>query len=138
MRGNRQSSARRFTLPVRRKMSLSNPGLVAAGAQFSAENGLVEVDFTVPDLEIESAVRISTYPRLVANCRTLASEVRQRNEVALVTLQALREWRVLQRNPPPTPNLGKVYISLCVVANYIRSYSLVHPREAMGRRDTRL
>ena len=103
--------------PTLRKVSLTRSVLVIADAQFTAENGLVKVYLTIPDLEVESAIRIRTHPRLVANRRTLASEVRQRNEIALVTLQALREWRVLQGNPPPAPNLRKLYLSPIPLAN---------------------
>jgi hypothetical protein len=87
-------------------MTLTCLGLVVACAEFSAENRLVEVYFTVPDFKIESAVRISTYPRLVANGRPLASEVRQRNKVPFLAFQTLGKWSVLQGKPTPTPNLA--------------------------------
>ena len=49
--------------------------LVSAGAKLTTQDGLVEVYLSVPDLNVETAVRIRTHPGLVVDRRTLASEV---------------------------------------------------------------
>ncbi len=66
------------------------------GPKLTAKNRLVEIYLTVPDLQIKPAVGIGTHPCLVVNRCTLASEVRQRNEITFVALQALGERRILQ------------------------------------------
>ncbi len=101
--------------------------LVAARAQFTAQDRLVEVDLSVAYLDIVAAFGVCTYPRLVPNRRPLASEVRQGDEVALVTLLAFREWSVLQGYPPPRPNISRVvYPNVFVGANISRRLSFVH------------
>jgi len=56
----------------------------------SAEDRLIEVYFTVPDLDIIAAIGIGAYPRFVLNRRPLTTEVRQRYQIPLSTFLALR------------------------------------------------
>ena len=65
--------------------------LVRTGSELTAENGLVEVYLAVPDLQVETTIRVSAYPRFVRDCRTLASEIRQRYQVAIAAFQAFGE-----------------------------------------------
>jgi hypothetical protein len=96
-RGKRQSKAECRTAAAGDTEAMPRePTLVTSGAQFTAQDRLVEVNLAVPYLDVISTIRIRTHPRLVANRRPLASEVRQRNEIALVTLLAFGEWSVLQ------------------------------------------
>lgn len=105
---------------------------MTACPHFTAENGFVEIYLAIPDLEVKSTIRIGTYPCLVANRRTLASEVRQGDKVTRVALQALWEWGILQGNPPPRPNLRKVYIRPDSLANH--TYASMRPESQMAER----
>lgn len=105
-RGNRQSRAKLRAFPTGNTEAMPRePTLVTSGAQFTAQDRLVEVDLAVPYLDVVAAIRISTNPSLVPDRRPLAPEVRQGNEVALVTLLAFWEWSVLQGSPPPSPDM---------------------------------
>ena len=49
--------------------------LVTAGAKLTAQDGLVEVYLSVPDLDVETTIRICAHPGFVVDRRTLASKV---------------------------------------------------------------
>jgi len=44
-----------------------------------AENGLIQVYFPIPDLNVVATIRISAYPRFVLDCCSLTAEVREGN-----------------------------------------------------------
>ena len=55
----------------------------------AAGNRLVDVEVTVADFQVETAVRVRADPRLVVNRGALAAEIRQRDKVASLALLAL-------------------------------------------------
>ena len=56
----------------------------------SVKNGLVNVYFPVPDLYVETAIRMSAYPGLVVNRCPLTTKVGQRHQFSLLAFLALR------------------------------------------------
>jgi hypothetical protein len=65
----------------------------------SAGDRLVNEQITVSDLDIEAAGWIGAGPRLVMDSGTLAAEIRQWNEVPVVTFPAF--WEDHVHEPPP-------------------------------------
>jgi hypothetical protein len=72
---------------------LANPGVVHR----AADNRLVDVDVTVSYLEVEATIGISADPRLIVNRRALAAKVRQRHQIACITLLALGQTELLHK-----------------------------------------
>lgn len=111
-RGNRTSSTELRTTPGRNTEAKPRISvLVTSGAQLTAQDRLVEVNLAVSYLDVIATFRVCTHPGLVPNRRPLASEVRQRNEVAFITLLTFWEWSVLQGFPPPRPDISNQYIA---------------------------
>lgn len=57
----------------------------------SIRDGLIQIQVTVPDLQVEPAFRVRAYPCLKLYGRALTPEVGQRNKIAGTTLLALRK-----------------------------------------------
>jgi hypothetical protein len=57
----------------------------------AAHDGLIYINITISDLEIETARGISTDPGFVVDCCALATEVRQRDEVPFLAFLTLGE-----------------------------------------------
>lgn len=55
----------------------------------AARNRLVNVQVTVANLEVEATIRVGADPRLIVDRCPLAAEIRQRHEIARLTLLAL-------------------------------------------------
>ena len=79
---------------------LSGPGAVhtARGDRF------VQVNVSVADLDIETAIRIGANPRFVMDCCSLPAVVRQWYELTYVALQALRNDPVFHEYLLPDDN----------------------------------
>lgn len=67
----------------------------------SAENGFIYVYLAIPDLDIVAAVRIGTYPSLVMNRCSLATEVRKRHQISRTALLAFGKTKILQGSHLP-------------------------------------
>ena len=65
--------------------SSANPG----GMHCSVAYGFIEVYVTVPDFDVEPAIRIGAYPRFVMNSSPLTSIVGKGKQLSRVTLKAL-------------------------------------------------
>jgi hypothetical protein len=59
--------------------------------QRPADNGFVDIDVTVPDFEIEAAIRIGANPGFVMNGRPLTAKVGQGHQISRITLLAFGE-----------------------------------------------
>src|SRR5690606_7983682 len=65
-------------------------------------DGPAEADLAVVDPDVEPALGIGAHPRLVGDGRSIASVVRERQHLAVLTLPALRELsRRRHRSSPP-------------------------------------
>ena len=62
-----------------------------AGLGARVIHGLIDQDIAVANLDVEPAIRIRAYPCLVRDRRTLPAEVRQRHQITLAALAALRK-----------------------------------------------
>jgi hypothetical protein len=69
-----------------------------------ADNGFVNIDVTVPDFKIETAIRIGAYPGLVMNGCPLTAKVRQGHQVSSLALQTLGEIGLFHGFLLPTKN----------------------------------
>ena len=78
--------AHRF-FPRETRTRLSRAGVVRG----PVHDRLVDVDVAVPDFQIIPAFRIGADPSLIANCGTLAPEVRQGHQVTGIALLTFRE-----------------------------------------------
>src|SRR6185295_18435074 len=67
--------------------TLAQPGAV----QRAAGDRLVDIEVAVADLDVEAALGIGAGPRLEMNCRALAAEIGQRDEITLLALLAF--WK---------------------------------------------
>ena len=54
----------------------------AAVVERPAHDGFVDIDITIPDLEVEAAIRIGADPSFVMNGCSLVAEIRQGHQVA--------------------------------------------------------
>jgi hypothetical protein len=90
----------------------------------AAHDRLIDIHITVPDFQVEAAIRIGADPGFIADGRPLAAEIGQRHEVSGVALLALGEtdWFHESSSQPME----------------IRRTSLVYPKpvEADKRRET--
>jgi len=66
------------------------------GSKCAAENRLIQVYLTIPDLEIVTTVRIGAYPGFVVNRCPLTTEIRQGHQHTGVTLLAFRKRIIFQ------------------------------------------
>jgi hypothetical protein len=67
-----------------------------------ADNGLVNVDITIPDFQIETAIRIGADPSLVMNRCPLTSKIGQGHQVSRLTLLTFWELGLFHENHLPT------------------------------------
>jgi len=77
-----------------------------------ADNGFVYIDITIPDFQVETAIRIGANPCLVMNGCPLTAEVRQGHQVSSLALQAFGEIGLFHEVHLPTKirlNLFAVY-----------------------------
>ena len=74
-----------------------NPGVTqtrlsgSGGIHATGGNRLIQVDVTIADLDVETALGVRAGPGLEVDGRPLATEIRQRHQVALLALLALWE-----------------------------------------------
>ena len=71
------------------------------GSKCAAENRLIQVYFTIPDLEIVTTVRIGADPGFVVNRCPLTAEIRQGHQYTGVTFLTFRKRAIFQWIPPP-------------------------------------
>ena len=57
----------------------------------SIVDGFINIDITVTNLEIESALRVSADPGFILNCGALAAEIRKRDQITDFALLAFGE-----------------------------------------------
>jgi hypothetical protein len=67
---------------------------------YAADDGLIQIEVAVSDLDVEATLRTGTNPSLVVDRRPLTAKVRQGDQITDVTLQAFGESIVLQEPPP--------------------------------------
>jgi hypothetical protein len=72
---------------------LAHPGVMHR----AADNRLVNVDVTVPYLEVEAAIGVSADPCFIVNWRALTAKVRQRHQIACIALLALGQTELLHK-----------------------------------------
>ena len=56
-----------------------------------AHNGLINIDITIPDFQVEPAIRSVSTPRFIVNSCPLTAKIRQGHQVSRLTLLALWE-----------------------------------------------
>jgi hypothetical protein len=81
-------------------------GTVLTGSavmQGATHYGFVDIDITVPDLQIVAAIRVGTNPCFVVNIRPLAAEIGQGYQISGLT--SLTLWKVSLFHGGPPPNL---------------------------------
>jgi hypothetical protein len=57
----------------------------------ATHNGFININVTIPYLEVKTTLRIGAHPRLVAYSRPLRTEIGQRHKVTGFTLLTLGE-----------------------------------------------
>jgi len=67
-----------------------------------ADNGFVNIDITIPDFQVETAIRIGANPGLVMNGCPLTAKVRKGHQVSRLTLQAFGETDLVHEVHLPT------------------------------------
>jgi hypothetical protein len=67
-----------------------------------ADNGFVNIDVTIPDFQVETAIRVGANPCLVMNGCPLTAKVRQGHQVSCFTLQAFGETDLVHEVHLPT------------------------------------
>jgi hypothetical protein len=70
--------------------------------QRPADNGFVHVNVTVPDFQVETAIRIGANPCFVMNGGPLTAKVRQGHQISRITLLAFGETRLFHEVLLPT------------------------------------
>ncbi len=68
----------------------------------STDNGFVNIDITIPDFQVEAAIRISANPGFVVNSRPLTAKIRQGYQVSRITLLAFRKVKLFHGVHLPT------------------------------------
>ena len=61
----------------------------AVTVECSTHNGLIKVNITIPDFQVETTIRIGADPGFVVNSRSLTAKVRQGYQVTGITFLAL-------------------------------------------------
>ena len=72
-----------------------------------AYNGFINIDITVPDFQVETAIRIGADPCLVMNSRPLTAKIRQRHQVSRIALLTFGEIELFHEVLLPTGKLIK-------------------------------
>jgi hypothetical protein len=83
---------------------------------------LIDIDISVPDFQVETAIRIGAYPSLVPYRSTLAPEIREWYEITGVALLTLGENHVFHGVLLPTScsvNRLKYTVSIDIFTRYI-------------------
>jgi hypothetical protein len=70
--------------------------------QRPADYGFVDIDVTVPDFEVKTAIRIGANPGFVMNGRPLTAKVGQGHQLSRIAFQALGEIRLFHEVLLPT------------------------------------
>jgi hypothetical protein len=78
-------------------------------------NGLIKVDITVADLDVEPASGVDTYPGFVVDRRPLTAVVRQRHQLAHVAFLTLWHHPVFHVTPP---YFGRAEYITGLIVNY--------------------
>ncbi|OGN90882.1 MAG: hypothetical protein A2158_06270 [Chloroflexi bacterium RBG_13_46_14] len=73
----------------------------AAVVQSAAHYGLIDINITVPDLQVVAAIRVGTNPRFVVNIRPLAAKIRQGYQISGLTSLTLWKTSLFHGGPPP-------------------------------------
>ena len=60
----------------------------------STHNGFVNINITVPDFQVETAIRIGADPGFVVNIRPLTAKIRQGHQVSGFALLTLRKVKL--------------------------------------------
>jgi hypothetical protein len=63
--------------------------------QRAAHNGLVDIDITVPDFEVKTAIRIGANPGFVLDSCPLAAKIRERHQFSRITFVTLGEINLI-------------------------------------------
>ena len=63
----------------------------------ATHDGFININVTIPDLEVETTLWIGAYPCLVADGRPLRTKIRERHKVTGLALLALGETELFQR-----------------------------------------
>ena len=71
-----------------------------------AHNGLVNVDVSIADLDIEPAVWVGAYPGLIMDRCPLAAEVRKGHQVSCLALYAPGEYKVIHKTTSHPKSAG--------------------------------
>jgi len=69
-----------------------------------AHNGFVNIDITIPDFQVVTAIRIGANPGFVVNGCPLAAKIRQGDKVSRITLLAFRKTRIIHELHLPDQN----------------------------------
>ena len=67
-----------------------------------AHNGFVNINITIPDFQVEAAIRIGANPGFVVNRRPLATKIRQGHQVSRLALLTLGETKLFHEVHLPT------------------------------------
>ncbi len=67
---------------------------------YTADDGLIQIEVAVPDLNIVATIGVGANPGLVVYRRPLTAKVRKGNQYSNITLLATGEFIVLQEPPP--------------------------------------
>jgi hypothetical protein len=73
--------------------SLAYPGIMHR----ATDDRLVDVDVTVPYLEVKATIRVGAYPCLIVDWRALTAEVGQRHQFACIALLTLGQTVLLHK-----------------------------------------
>jgi hypothetical protein len=65
--------------------------MLAGTGTCPADDGLVNVNVTIPDLQVETTIRIGANPCLIVNRCSLTAKIRKGHQVSRFTLLALRK-----------------------------------------------
>jgi hypothetical protein len=65
--------------------------LAAVHVELAIVDGLIEEELAVADLDVVAAVGVRADPGFEVDRRALAPEIRERNEISIVTLTTLRK-----------------------------------------------
>ena len=69
--------------------------------QRAAHDGLISINITVPDFQVETAIRVGANPGFELYRGTLATEIGQRHEVTCITFLTFGEIELFHGGPPP-------------------------------------
>jgi hypothetical protein len=77
--------------------------LAGAGiVECPTHNGFIYINITIPDFQVEAAIRISANPRFVVNSCPLTAKIRQGYQVTRLALLTFREIRLFHEVLLPT------------------------------------